>query len=279
MVVNKHINFLIANNPELFAYLDAHHIPYKEVLHSCVFDISESDPHWEQISLLLQRSRFVCISDTYYTKQELSEAAWLTMRSLWRCGYPQPEDGPGYESVTYSMDGYCSSCGSGLVQNSEFRIKKPPKWGKRHFMMLNWVGDEIFVDDITKTLLSQSGLTGFSFRDVYDKKGANAFEDISQLYIENLLPDGLSTDSRYIDQVNRCPVCGIAKYHSTGIGSLAFREEIFDKAPDIVRTSEIFGWEHWTQREIIVSQRFYQFVIANNLGSALEFKPMYLERC
>lgn len=53
-------------------------------------------------------------------------------------------------------------------------------------------------------------------------------------------------------------------------------EEVFTNAPDIVKTSEKFGGEYHSGSKIIVSQRFYQFVMENHLGSVLEFKPIEL---
>lgn len=276
MDVNKHISVRKDENPKLFSYMDENSIPYEDVYGTGVFDILESDPHWQNIYRFLQLSNALCLSNTIYTKAELSAAEWLTMRSVWRCGYPQPEDGMGYERVTYSLENYCSVCKCGFVQVSEFRIKKIPKWGRRHFMMLNWVGDELFVDDITKILLSQSGLTGFSFRNVCDKKGEAILPDISQLSIDGILPNGLLMKSRAVDRVNLCERCGVTKYHPTNIGSYVFRRETFENAPDIVKTNEIFGSECWTQREIIVSQQFYQFIKKNRIEKSLEFEPIKL---
>ena len=276
MEINKHISFLMHDNPKLFAYLEEHSIFYKQVYQSCVFDMLESNPHWGNVNALLKKGNVVCLSDTIYTKKELSDAQWLTVRSVWKFGYPQPEGGEGYEAATYSLDGYCSDCGSGLVQKSGFRMKKAPKWGKRHFMMLNWVGDELFVDDVAKTLLSQSNLSGFSFREVYNKNGTEILDGVYQIYIQKTLPNGLLTNTQYIDKVEQCHNCGITKYHSTGIGNCVFQKEIFEGAPDIVKSKEMFGWEYWMQKEIIVSQQFYQFIIQNNLGNALEFRPIEL---
>lgn len=276
MDINRHIGIRKDKNPELFSYLDANSILYENVLGTGVFDILESDPHWETVSALMGQSQSLCLCNTIYTQEELEAAHWLTLRSVWRYGYPQPEDGVGYEAITYSLPDCCPICRAGLKQSADFRIKKTPNWGKRHAMMLNWVGDELFVDDIAKNLLSKSDLSGFRFRDVRNKKGTEIHPNVNQLVVLSLLPRGIDTNNRSIDQTYICSRCGTIKYHPTGIGSFRFRQEIFENAPDIIKSEEIFGWEYWTQRLIIVSQRFYQEIIKNHLGSDLEFKPIDL---
>lgn len=277
MEVNRHIGFSITKNKDMFNYIVSQNIPFKQINNdSCVFDIYESDPHFAHIAPHLGNGGIVCLSNTLFTKKELEEAKWLTMRSAWRCGYPQPEDGIGYEEITYTKQDFCKVCGAGLRQVADFRIKKTPKWGKRHFMMLNWVGDEIFLDDIARVLLKKNNLSGFVFQDVRDKKGIQIQPDIMQLVIPNLLPEGLVTDRRSIDQINKCPCCGVTKYHPTGIERVAFREGVFQNAPDIVKTDEVFGWEHWTEKLIIISQRMYKTLTENHLANSLEFEPIEL---
>lgn len=276
MDINRHISVGLEENPKLFSYMDSNEVPYEDVYGTGVFDILESNPHWEKIASLLQTCKPLCICNTIYTQEELDKAQWLIMRSVWHFGYPQPEDGEGYEAITYSADNFCTACCSGLVQKDAFRMRKVPKWGKRHFMMLNWIGDEIFVDDIAKALLSRSGLTGFCIRDVYDKKGVEPLAGISQIYIQNFLPYGLMTNTRSIRKITQCTRCGITKCLPSGMGSLSFKKEIFENAPDIVKSNEKFGAEHSSYNKIIVSQRFYRFIMENRLGGALEFAPIDL---
>ena len=276
MDIARHISASIKTNPSLFEYMDSNNVPYEDIHGIGVFDILESSPHWRNISKMIDPDNPLCICNTIYTQEELDNAQWLMMRSVWYYGYPQPEGGEGFERITYSAENFCKACCSGLIQKDAFRIKKVPKWGKRHFVMLNWVSDEIFANDTVKELLSNSGMTGFCFRDVYDKKGTVPLDGISQIYIQNYLPYGLLADAGAIKRVTHCTECGITKYLCSGRDSLKFKKEIFTNAPDIVKTSEKFGGEYHSGSKIIVSQRFYQFVMKNRLGSALEFKPIEL---
>lgn len=278
MEINKHICFREEENSQLLAYLISNGIPYEDCYGMLVFDIYESNPHWKTIEELLSMGskKAFCLSNTIYTKKEREAAQWLTLRSKWMCGYPQPEEKGAYEAVTYCESKICPDCGGGMEQISDFRMRKTPKWGKRHFMMLNWIGDELFVDDIAKELLMKSGLSGFYFQNVRDKKGVEILTDINQLVIPTLLPLGFVTDRRSTNFARKCPQCGVLKHHTTGIGQLAFRREIFDNAPDFVKTGEIYGWEYWTQRKIIVSQRVYKTLIEHQLDRGLVFEPLEL---
>ena len=276
MEINKHISFSLDDGPELFTYLQNNNIPYEIVMHMCVFDIYESNPHWKNISRMLKQSKALWLSNTIFTKKELSDAQWLTVRSVWRNGYPQPEDDFSYESITYCDEKCCQKCGSGLYQQDDFRIRKAVNWGKRHFMMLNWVEDELFVDDIARNILEKEKITGVSFRSVKNKKGTEIIPNINQLVISTVLPKGIFTDNRAIRDINMCSSCGVTKYLPTGIGRFQFDRRIFENAPDIVWTDEVFGSGSIASHEIIVNQKVYQTIIQNHLESSLKFQPIEL---
>ena len=159
---------------------------------------------------------------------------------------------------------------------SPFRIKKEPKWGQRHFAELNWVGDELFLDPTAEELLKQEGITGISFCEVHDKKGTEVFPSIRQLVVNTILGLGLQADSKSIREVTSCPVCGIPKYLLSGIGMLSIQKEIFDNKPDVVKTGEIFGSDHYAARTILVRQKVYQTLLRNKLDRGLVFEPIEL---
>lgn len=276
MEINKHVCFRMDESPKLLAYLIEHNIEFQpgEII-SCV-DIYESNPHWEYISMWVRQEKLLCRSETEFTKQELENAEWLTMRSQWRFGYPQPEGNFEYENITYTRRNYCPECSSGLVQVNPFRIKKVPKWGRRHFAELNWIGDELFVSDTAKSILESHNISGISFMGVQDKAGKEFFSDISQLIIHNIIEEGLFESKASIRQINSCPNCGITKYVPSGIGMLAFRKEIFDNQADIVKTGDLFGSDHYAAKVIIVRQSVYQMILQNNLERGLVFEPIEL---
>lgn len=276
MEISKHIGFTKADIPELLDYLKSNNIPYEEVFHCCIFDIYESNLHWPCIRELIGQKNVTCISETKFSKKELNSAQWLQVRSKWRNGYPQPESDFSYEGITYSVQKHCCECGVGLHQIDSFRIRKTPNWGRRHFMMLNWISDELFVDDSTKEVLCNAKITGVQYQNVRNAQGKEVLPNVNQLIIPTVLHEGLIANRTSIDKIFKCPYCSRLKYHPTGIGMTAFQKQIFDGAPDVVKTSEYFGWGHGASRLIIVSQRFYQVVSKNKLDRSLVFEPIEL---
>ena len=275
MEVKKHIVFGCKECPELLRFLKKNEIPYEDGS-PIVLDISDQSPFWPAIQAYVNKyeKTIICLSETCFTKSELKAAQWLRVRCKWRNGYPQPEDGFGYEKITYTDECHCKECGSGLAQIDSFRMKKEPKWGKRHFMALNWVEDELFANETAKALLQDARFSGIEFREVRNKNGSQVLPDVYQLVIPNLLDAGLEPDRPSVDEIHICPYCGVAKYHPTGIGMLAFKGDIFHNAPDIVKTTEVFGWGHSASREILIRQNVYQFLTANHLDRGLVFEPV-----
>lgn len=276
MKIRKHICFRTDESPTLMDYLKRNQIQFEcgDIL-SCL-DIYDNDAHWAFISECIKQDNLLCRSETIYTQSELCNAEWLSVRSQWRFGYPQPEDSFNYENITYTRNNYCPKCSSGLKQTNPFRIKKVPKWGQRHFAELNWVGDELFLDNTAEAVLTQEGITGISFLEVYDKKGSDIFSDIRQLQVENILNLGLQKDRASIRAVVRCPECGTFKFLLSGIGMLSFRRDIFEEQPDVVKTGEIFGSDHYAARITLVRQKVYQTILRNKLDRGLVFEPIEL---
>lgn len=278
MKIKKHLCFSERDDPEIARYLKDNGIPYDggEDNIICAVDIFESDPHWEYISRFVQEKGLLCLSDTIFTKKELESAEWLKMWSGWRFGYPQPEGDFEYETITYTREGYCEKCGRDLRQVAPFRIKKAPKWGKRHFAELNWIGDELFLDDVAREILIKSGATGVEFKEVLNKQGTGSFSDVHQLVAPTILRDGLIEDCSAIREIERCPRCGKKKYITSGVGCLAFEKSIFEGVPDVVKTAEYFGSGYYAGRIMIVRQKVYRTITENQLGRGLNFEPIEL---
>lgn len=275
MEINKHIGF-DADDKLLIKYLKKHNIKYNAEGYALTLDIYESSPHWEEINKIVGKLDLLCLSETVFSKEELLSAEWMEVRSVWHYSYPQPENEFGYKSVTYTKDDYCSECGAGLVQTELFRIKKEPSWrGKRHFLMLNWVEDELFVDETAKALLERE-FSFLSFCGVKNKKGTETLENIFQIIIPVLKEEGIVEKQRSIQEVMICPCCKRKKYHPVGEGMLQFRRNVFENAPDMVKSAEWFGWGHGADRTIIISQKMYQFILSHHLEKNLEFSPIEL---
>ena len=277
MRISKHISIDVEKNFALAQYVHRSGIPYERFSSTCIiFDMYEDNPHWQVIGPALEQIDALCLSTTIFTKQELKEAEWLRVRSKWHNGYPQPESAHGYHEITYDTSQLCQKCGAGLVQKDSFRLTKAPKWGARHFFSLNWVSDELFVDDTARVILEGSSLTGFHFLPVKNKRGTEELSGVQQLSIEEIAAPGIVTGGRDIDEVNTCAVCGRTKYHPTGIGMHSFRREALNGMPDIGRTHEEWGWGAGADRIILISQQMYRLIVDNRLDRSLVFEPIQL---
>lgn len=278
MRVSRHVCFRVRMHPAMALYVLRSDIAFEQVDDSdfIVFDIFEDDPHWPSIQALLEAVGDRAIATTVFTKQELRDAEWLRVRSKWHNGYPQPESAFGYREITYDPARFCRECGAGLVQKDAFRLTKAPKWGTRHFFSLNWVFDELFVDDTARNILESSGLTGFRFLPAKNKRGTEDLPGVHQLFTEAETKPGVVTGGRDIDEVYTCAVCGRTKYQPTGIGMHSFRREALDGMPDICRTHEDWGSGHGADRLILISQRMYRLIVDNHLERSLVFEPIQL---
>lgn len=274
MQINKHFSFHPKRAPELYQYLKENSIQFKEGEIICSADMLDSNIHWTAISALISKYGITCFSKTIFSQQELSEAQWLSVRSQWRNGYPQPESKMAYKGITYSRDAYCDKCGSGLYQTNMFRFKQPVKWGRRNFMFLNWVEDELFIRDIARATLEV--FSGVSFEPVLNKSGQQILEGVSQMKISSILERGLIEELSPIRETSHCEHCGNTKYVTTGIGSLAYPSSIFASSPDIVKSAELFGSGALAFRLIFVRQSVYQAIVANKLDRDLVFEPLKL---
>lgn len=276
MRVQNHIAFRVESLPQLYEYLVKNNIPFSQGKIISTVDVDSCSPHWNNIEMILSKGNVRYSSETLYTKTELANAEWLTMRSQWRYGFPQPESTQAYKEFSYSGSNFCPICGSGIKQTKQFRIKKVPNWGNKHFMMLNWVEDELFVDECARALLIESGFSGFTFQNVFDKNADKDLVNIYQLMIKNELEPGLISDRPAIDLISRCPSCGVSKYHPTGVGMLAMRKQVFEGASDVMKTSEIFGWGSSAAHRIVVSKNVYLLLTKHNLSRGLVFEPIEL---
>lgn len=278
MRISRHVCFRIRLHPAMALYVLRSGIAFEQVDDSdfIVFDIFEDDPHWLSIQALLEADGQHAIATTIFTKQELRDAEWLTVRSKWHNGYPQPESAFGYLQITYDPTNLCRECGAGAVQQDAFRLTKAPKWGTRHFFSLNWVYDELFADDTARAILESSGLTGFRFLPVKNKRGAEELPGVHQLFAEAETKPGVVTGGRDIDQVYTCAVCGRVKYQPTGVGMHVFHREALRGMPDVCRSHEEWGWGHGADRLILISQRMYRLLTDNRLDRSLVFQPIQL---
>lgn len=276
MEIWNHFVFSEDKDPLVSRYIKENGIEYEDGDILCSLDISENDPHWEELASLLKAEKKFYLSETKFSKSELSSAEWLTVRSRWYYDYPQPENG--YTDITYTEEKLCScmDCGIERIQKDSFRFKRTPKWGKRNFCMTNWVYDELFISSKAKELIESSDLQGVSFLEVKNKSGKEILNDIYQMKIPYILPEGIADFTSGISGGRVCPICKKTKWSPNGRGPFVFHKDVFENAPDFVKSAEWFGAAASADRRILVSQRAYRFITENKLDSSLVFEPLLL---
>lgn len=276
----KHRFTFTANDVAVVYTLNRLGIKYKqsEGCAICVVEMLESDGKWPQVKNFLDSIGEPTWTTVVYTKSEIENAEWFSIRTAWRWEYPQPDpNNSGYKKgVTYT--GECPICAANAVQVGNFRVRRPPKWHAKAFLMINWVHDVLFASEAAKNILEASELRGFHFQDVLNTKGTAVIDDIYQLCVETILPPGLVITNDTIEEVSTCPKCGNTKYLAAGRGIIYKRETFAKVDTDIVMSGELFGAGdlHIAVRHILISRQFYETIIANKLDKQMVLEPVML---
>ena len=238
--------------------------------------IYEENDYLDELDRFYQTERTTPIIDVVYSDSEYSQAEWLSIRPQFRFEYPQPEDEFAYKHYTYDDKNYCEKCGCGLTQQASFRVKKEPKWGTRHFLMLNWVQNELFTSSYAKDCINSNEVIGLKWFEVINHRKDVAFEDFHQIYVENELKAGMINLQQSVQEFLNCKVCGSEKYIYSGRG-LTFRKEVFENLNvDIIKTHESFGAGWICSKKNIISKRFYQMIKSYGLDKDVVFEPISL---
>lgn len=234
----------------------------------------EEDEWKDELKQFLQKDEIISIPESIYSKAEMEKASWFRIRSKFRWEYPQPEDCSNYIHITYDSTNYCESCGYGSRQKEEFRIKKNPKWGKRNFLMLNWVEDELFISNKSKEIIRNADIKGYKIYDVINHRTDKPLDDINQIYIEEVLQSGLVNEEQSIKEIIKCHKCGSVKYIYTGRG-FTYKKDVFeDLNVDIVKSYEMFGDGLMCARLVFISKNLYKLLTLNSLDKDLVFEPI-----
>ena len=141
--------------------------------------------------------------------------------------------------------------------------------------MLNWIGDELFVDELAKNLLEQE-FSFLSFCEVQNKAGTKEYDNFFQIVLPTLTDEAVVGEQRYFSEILVCPSCDRKKYHPSGEGILQLNKNIFKDASDMFKTNDWFGWGKGADHKIIISKKMYQFILSNKLDKGLEFAPIEL---
>lgn len=232
----------------------------------CIVEIADNDPHFKKATKILNKVTSSTLT-AIYSADEYDKATWYRLRSTWNPGYPQKEST--FPENTYDLSHCCKECYHGLVQNNLFRLKKEYSWKKKHFFMLYWVYDELFTNIETAKILLKNDIKGLEIEDVLI--GNQVSQTTKQVKITNTLNFGYIPNTDYCE-IEECEVCGNKRYYNNG-RQLRFNKSIFEGIKvDIIKTGEDMG----SCQNILISKKFYNFIIENKLDDNLVIEPIEL---
>lgn len=230
-----------------------------------VFELEEGSEKFIRLKPYIDKWRLPDMLRTEYTKQELNAASYLNFLPLWFNGYPMPDYDNGYIGTTYQKHGYCETCGTGLVQQSPFRLKKSPNWGPKKIFTLYWVYDEFFVrKDVYEAVFKKYGIESMP---VLLYKKDLLIEDTVQLIIPSIqVPSNLEGQPYEI-----CKTCGMKKYNPQIRGFFpSFKDSV--TGLHLFKGMEYFGSGGESFKQIFVSQELRQEMLKYQIKA--DFAPV-----
>jgi hypothetical protein len=290
-IINRICEF---NNPKLKKKLDKMNISYEydDSIQSIVLEINENDAKWLKVKEIISKYDLFYTTHTSFSQKEIDEAEWLILFTTGHFGYPQPEDS--YFETTYNLSDYCKRCGMGAIQNNPFHLKTEPKHKRSHFLQLNWIFDEFFIQPEVKTVFEKNNISGVEYIHPVFHKSNEPIYSIFQLKVNATLSKGLVTKS--LNTVtcienneeshiklnfgessfsSEYPYCKRIKYHYPQRDMIKLLKNNFKNDADIIKSHEYFGSGCSAHKLVIISQKVYEIIKVNN-WRGISVKPIKL---
>jgi hypothetical protein len=226
------------------------------------FQMDEENPHWTKISLLARDFQAVDTAATKFSATELDTAKHLGLASSWHRGYPEPSDDRGYLQATFDLTHYCKICGIGKRQVAPFRMKKPPIWGSKSILQLNWIFDEYFVKPDVWVAIFQP--FGIGHRPVLLSSTSVEIDSVVQLDIPSVVD--LQLDNFKYDE---CRSCGQKKYLPVSRGFYPTPQTSVTSA---FKSKQYFGSGASANKLVLVSSDLFVRIKKTGL-KGVDFKP------
>lgn len=138
-----------------------------------------------------------------------------------------------------------------------------------------WAADigfaEIFADYRVRDLADANGLSGIEFQKVLLTNGTYS-DKLYQLTSSHLIKREIIAEG-YGEKKQKCPICGKEQYCIDSTYQLHLIDSENVAESDLYVTERIFG-EGIAEPLYIISQRFYQLLIRNNLAGNVIFSPI-----
>ncbi|MBR6840298.1 MAG: hypothetical protein IKM82_06880 [Oscillospiraceae bacterium] len=271
----KH-HFCCDSSRSLTDALERNGIPYAHDVwdgirpETVTFDLYEDSTAFGEITVLAGSGD---IQIREYTEQELLDAEWLTMR----CFHPTLDLVREDEAFAFS-----EPFGDGKYRHRElvgttFYLKKPVKWGKRHFVSDGSLGNQhLFCDPFARSALEDAHLP-LRFHDVLHAKTALPLGNVFYVELLDVLPQEAIVFGGG-EEKSVCESCGKIQYQIDGMYLLTIREEYL-KSHVLCKTQPIFALgKYYTEPFNLISKQVYRMILENDLSRNLVFAPVTLKR-
>ncbi len=247
-------------------YLQERKIKYSDK-YLLVFEISDSAPYFNDVinfmnAKLKDEPQIRC----EYSKKELAEAKYLRIYLKRYSGYSQPEAidvKNSYVNYTFDITNFCTDCGSGLVQNDSFYLKKSFNIEKIRFGGVYWIYDTFFITTELRDWFIKEKFTGIEFIPVKNIRTKQTVDNIVQLKINAIFPEKLEFDTQ---EVINCKSCNtIKKLKKNDSEIFAPKDILKDLDKDFYLSKEFTGGGLLCCQYVLISNRVYKFFIDNKI--------------
>ena len=285
MTIQHH--YYIKYTDELLDFLDENKIKYEFSVSAgdICLDICEDHKKYNEFLQLIPEDAFNT-KKYKFSKKEIDEAEWLTMR----CTNTRFEAQAWESTFEYSCCHTRTDVSFGKIYTHKMAYhgkqiapysfnKSNISWGKSAFCGTVTGGRAtIFCCDRAKDSIAAEGLTGLSFGPVLQHGKKNYLDDINQLVFDNIIPDEKIRMEGLI-KIWHCPMCGKKKYKIDALSRPVIKREALG-GQDFYSTPEnyaVFTDETRPHAIFIVSQRAYRVLKENRMTGTLEFFPLLTE--
>lgn len=244
----------------------------RKIKYSCglllVFEISDTSPYFADVlSFMNDRTEFKPRVRIEYSKKELEEAKYLSIWLRRYSGYPQPEGAidikNSYINYTFDTSDFCTKCGSGLIQNDSFYLKKTFNIDKIRFGGVYWEYDTFFITNELRDLFIKEKFSGIEFFPVKSIKTKQVVNNIVQLKINSIFPSKLKYE---IEKVINCKQCNQTRDVVKTNSELSAPKEIINQLDkDFYLSQEFHGDGLLCCKSVLISNRVYKFFVKEKI--------------
>ena len=277
----KHHYYLEAT-PRLMNFLNEYNVPYdlsrlpEASNNICTFDLYEDKDSFEKFKRQFPFvSRFNSIKSVEYSKKDIEDAEWLTIRNKNIKVQWEYEENAFHRTCSYKRPFIKELYYRHSEQVDVLSVSKPVKWGKRQFFSgPNAADDIIFCSEEAKELLNGKW-QGLEFWPVKKCNNSKYTSDLYQLFFVESLPiEAISGDSVI------CDICGRKMIYITeATYQLKIRKEYLRNRNKVYKTGDVLIGQrkNYTTFSVnIVPKEFYQFCEKRQMNRGMVYEPIKL---